>query len=175
MTLPRFSGRIREVGSSNILSPQDLGLDPPLLSKDMPRLLKHAGTWKGTRNVYDFAGKLCDSSQIETHCSFPNGGNIHFVQRQKVSSKLNKTEVSPIEAVFQDGKLWINNNQFEGSAWEGDDGLFLFELFQKGKMHCSLREMIQSPIDGSHRTRSMLWCKNGQILQRSVFVEKRVD
>ncbi|MEP3226213.1 MAG: hypothetical protein ABJO01_09565 [Parasphingorhabdus sp.] len=151
------------------------GPQAALLKDIMPEMMKHEGQWVGTYLHVDPDNNLIDQHDAEISCIFPNSGPYGYVQKNLFQWPDGRKYRSTLNGVLRDGKLWWDNDQFSGCAWETEYGLVLLNLERKDDPGARFFEIICLGEDGNHRARTWQWFKNGKLFKRTLCNEQRVS
>ncbi len=147
----------------------------PLLANIMPAMISHEGLWRGTYRHFDAEGRSVDTHSAEVECLFPTDGPYAYIQKNLFRWDDGREYRATLNGVLRDDKLWWDNDQFHGCAWETDHGLILLNLDRKDDPGANFYEIICMGSDGRHRARTWHWFKDGRLFKRTLCDEVRVD
>lgn len=174
MGLVITSGSIREIGAETSSECAAQVASSPLLADLMPNMVLNLGRWEGIHHHFDLDGNFLDEHKSEAECIFPARGSFYYIHKEVITRKDGQKEQDTANAVYQAGRLWIQNDKFEGSAWEACSGVTLFNLIRKDNPRCSLKEMIAVEKGSASRARALQWFEDGKLVKRSLCNENRV-
>lgn len=137
-------------------------------------MMKHEGTWTGVYRHVDTDNKLVDQHQARVECIFPSKGPYAYIQKNLFRWDDGREYSSTLNGVLRDGKLWWDNENFDGCAWETDFGLILLNLNRKDDPGANFYEIICLGDDGHHRARTWHWFKDGRLFKRTLCDEHRL-
>ncbi|MEP2987861.1 MAG: hypothetical protein ABJL11_09720 [Parasphingorhabdus sp.] len=145
----------------------------PILSDVMPQMIRHEGIWKGIYRHVDANSVEVDVHNARVECIFPAEGPYAYIQKNLFTWADGREYHSTLNGVLRDGKLWWNNEIFEGCGWETDFGLILLNLERKDDPGANFYEIICLGDDDKHRARTWHWFKDGQLFKRTLCDEYR--
>jgi hypothetical protein len=152
-----------------------LASSKPLIADVMPGMLRHKGLWHGRYRHVDTEGALLDTHTAEVECIFPTDGPYAYVQRNRFMWEDGREQVTTLNGVLRDGKLWWDNEKFEGCGWETHFDLILLNLDRKDDAGANFYEIICLGNDGRHRARTWHWFKDGKLFKRTLCDEVLVS
>ncbi|MEO9469822.1 hypothetical protein [Parasphingorhabdus sp.] len=145
-----------------------------LLAGIMPGMLKHEGKWEGVYRHIDTENREVDRHQALVECIFPAEGPFAYIQKNIFTWDDGREYRSTLNGVLREGKLWWDNENFNGCGWETDFGLVLLNLDRKDDPDANFYEIICLGDDGNHRSRTWHWFKHGKLFKRTLCDEHRV-
>ena len=141
---------------------------------DMPLLTRHEGEWVGEYIHVNANGEIVDRHRSHLCCRFPNAEqDYHQINTYTWSD--GKTEQFSFPAEYRDGRIWFDTERIKGSAWEVDANSIILHWTRKDIEGASLYEMIQLSECGQHRSRTWHWLQNGELFQRTLIKETRLQ
>lgn len=145
------------------------------IKQEMPLLSRHEGTWKGTYTFVDRDSKIIDQHESTLECTFPEGGNTPYFQRNSYRWPDGRTEVVEFPGTVKDGKLYFDTDRIDGVCWEVDDRCIVLHWVYKSDRSVTLYELIYLDDSGNNRTRTWHWFKDGVCFQRTLINEARAS
>ncbi|NEQ53825.1 MAG: DUF3598 domain-containing protein [Leptolyngbya sp. SIO3F4] len=145
------------------------------IREEMPVLTRHEGKWAGTYTVIDNDGKILDKHKSLITCEFPEGQPHPYFQTNRYTWADGKVEEYQFPGMYRDNKLWFDTERIEGKAWDADDSLVILWFAYKEIPDAFVYEMIHLSKCNHHRTRTWHWFKSGEIYQRTLIKEERVN
>lgn len=145
-----------------------------ILTDLMPGMMKHEGVWTGIYRHVDTENQLVDRHKARVECIFPHDGPYAYIQKNLFRWDDGREYRSTLNGVLRDGKLWWDNDSFDGCGWETDFGLVLLNLNRKDDPGANFYEIICLGDDGNHRARTWHWFRDGQLFKRTLCDEHRV-
>jgi hypothetical protein len=149
-------------------------VEKPTIADVMPHMFRHKGLWKGIYRHFDGDGELIDTHLAEILCEFPETGPFAYVQHNRFIWDDGRETLATLNGVMRDGKLWWDNDSFEGCGWETDFGLILLNLNRKDDPGANFYEIICLGEDGKHRARTWHWFKDNKLFKRTLCDESLV-
>jgi hypothetical protein len=140
---------------------------------EMTVLSRHEGEWVGIYTVVDLTGKILDTHQSHISCRFPEDQSYPYYQINRYSWADGKKEEYHLPGTYHDKKLWIENEHFQGKAWEVDNATIIINFNYDSQQDSYLYEMIQISPCNNYRARTWHWFKNHQIYKRTLIQEER--
>ena len=140
----------------------------------MPSMLRHEGLWRGHYRHVDTNGVLLDMHAAEVECVFPTNGPYAYVQRNRFTWEDGREQTTILNGVLRDGRLWWDNEAFQGCGWESHFDLILLNLDRKDDPGANFYEIICLGSDGRHRSRTWHWFKDGKLFKRTLCDETLV-
>ncbi len=145
------------------------------IREEMPVLIRHAGQWSGSYITVGVQGNIIDQHQSLLTCEFPEGKSYPYFQTNRYTWSNGKVEEYQFPGVYRDKSLWFNTERIEGRAWETDDHIVILKFFYKGIPEAYVYEMIHISACNNHRGRTWHWFKQGELYQRTLIQEIRVQ
>lgn len=145
------------------------------IREDMPLLMRHEGDWKGTYIIVDAEGKILDQFNSHLTCTFPTEGSSPYFQTNRYTWADGRSEEFNFPAEYHDKKIWFDTARIKGHSWEADENTVLLTWYYKADPTNWLYELIYLSPDGNHRSRTWHWLKDGELFQRTLVKEKRVQ
>jgi hypothetical protein len=139
----------------------------------MPLMLAHEGTWKGTYRHLSLSGELEDMHEATVRCEFPPEGKHAYIQHNHFIWADGREQKATLPGVLRDGKLWWDTDTFHGCAWESD-GVILLHLHRKDEPGAYFVEIIVMGESGKDRARTWHWFKDGKLYRRTLCDEKKI-
>lgn len=140
----------------------------------MPVLVRHEGEWKGEYVLMGADSSIIDRHKSHLICSFPEGGEFDYFQRNIYTWDDGRTENLEFPARYTDGRIWWDTERISGSAWEIDDRTIMLMWTRKQMPGSYLYEMIQINAENDKRARTWHWFQEDQLINRTCIRESRV-
>ncbi|MBT9312815.1 DUF3598 family protein [Leptothoe kymatousa] len=141
----------------------------------MPVLTRHEGVWGGAYTTVDNDGTILDQHECRITCEFPDDQPYPYFQTNRYTWADGKVEEYQFPGAYQDKVLLFDTERIEGKAWEADDSLVILWFAYKGIPDAFVYEMIHLSKCNNHRARTWHWFKQGEIYQRTLIKEHRVQ
>lgn len=141
----------------------------------MPAMVKHAGVWEGTYRHHDINNRELDVHKSRVECLFPSEGPYAYIQKNLFQWTDGREYRSVLNGELRDGKLWWDNEMFDGCSWETEYGLILLNLNRKDDPGANFYEIICLGDSGNDRARTWHWFKDGKLFKRTLCDERRVS
>ncbi len=145
------------------------------IREEMPVLTRHEGKWAGAYTTVDNDGNILDKHESYLVCEFPDDKPYPYFQTNRYTWSDGKVEEYQFPGMYRDKKLWFDTERIEGNAWEADDSIVILWFAYKGIPDAFVYEMIHLSKNNNHRARTWHWFKNGEIYQRTLIKEERVN
>jgi len=142
---------------------------------EMPLLARHAGDWQGEYIYLDNTGNILDRHASHLTSTFPVDGSSDYYQINRYTWADGRAEEHRFPGTYRDGKLYLESERISGYSWEVDEKTILLTWVYKTNPSNYLYEMIQLSPCGNHRARTWHWFRDGEIYQRTIIKEQRVQ
>lgn len=140
----------------------------------MPSIVAHEGEWDGTYRHVAVDGSLLDEHHTWTRCEFPDDGEDHYVQYNRLSWADGRTAEYRFGGRWRDDRLHWDTDRFHGHGWETEDGVLMLRLERRDVPGAYYVEMITLAPDGQNRARTWQWFRNGKPWKRTLCDEWRI-
>lgn len=138
----------------------------------MPSIVAHEGEWDGIYRHIGADGILIDEHRTWTRCTFPEQGEDHYVQHNRMIWADGRTAEYRFGGRFENGRLRWNTDRFSGVGWE-TEGIVMLRLERLDVPSAYYVEMITLAPDGRSRARTWQWFKDGRPWKRTLCDEER--
>lgn len=140
----------------------------------MPAIVAHEGEWEGVYRYLDADGTLLDEHQTWTRCEFPDEGDDHYIQHNRLSWADGRTAEYRFPGTWRDGYLRWDTDRFHGLGWETEGGVLMLRLERRDVPDSYYVEMINLAPDRQTRARTWQWFKGGKPWKRTLCDERRI-
>jgi hypothetical protein len=151
--------------------------DQPVLTEQLPVLIRHEGIWDGVYQYFDARGKQTDEHQSRLICRFPVTGTVPYHQTNYYLWMDGREEVREFPARLRDGRLCWDGGLIDGWAADVDLDEFgrtsMLYWVRKDRPAEYLYEMIHLSDCGQHRARVWQQFRDGQLLGRTLINEHK--
>ena len=141
----------------------------------MPTMRKHAGTWEGVYTHVNRNAEIIDRHVVKVRCEFPETGKYVYIQHNHFSWDDGREFKMQLPGIYKDERLWWDTPTFHGSAWQTKDDIILLNLTRKDDPGAMFFEMITLGSDGTNRSRTWQWFKDGKLFKRTLCDEWKVS
>lgn len=145
------------------------------IREELPVLARHEGKWTGTYLTVDNDGKILDQHRSEITCQFPEGQEHPYYQTNRYTWADGKVQEYQFPGMYCDKRLWFDTERIEGRAWEADEAIVILKFEYKGIPDAYIYEMIHISACNNHRGRTWHCFKAGEIYQRTLIKEERIQ
>jgi len=139
-----------------------------LLKELMPEIFEHEGVWEGVYQTIDLNGQMIDQHASRVECSFPDEGDIVYIQNNQFTWDDGRTYNVEFGGVLVDNRIYWDTETFSGFGWQACAGMFLLELDRKDTPGASFSEVIVMGDTKKDRARTWHWFKDGKCYQRTL-------
>lgn len=140
----------------------------------MPAIVAHEGLWDGHYRHFAADGTLIDEHRTWTHCEFPDEGDAHYIQHNRLTWADGRTAEYRFPGTWRDGFLRWDTDRFHGIGWETEGGVLMLRLERRDVPDAYYVEMITLAPDGRTRARTWQWFKDGKPWKRTLCDEWRI-
>ena len=140
----------------------------------MPAIVAHEGTWDGIYRHVAADGTLLDEHRTWTRCEFPDRGDAHYIQHNRLAWADGRTAEYRFPGAWRDGFLRWDTERFHGIGWETEGGVLMLRLERHDAPGAYYIEMIILVPDGETRARTWQWFKDGKPWKRTLRDEWRI-
>jgi hypothetical protein len=141
----------------------------------MPAIVAHEGTWDGIYRHIALDGALLDEHRTWTRCEFPDEGDAHYIQHNRLTWADGRTVQYHFPGAWRDGFLHWDTDRFHGVGWQTEHGVVMLRLERRDVPGSYFHEMINLAPDGRTRARTWQWFRNGKPWKRTLCDERRID
>ncbi len=140
----------------------------------MPAMIAHEGEWDGVYRHIAADGAVLDEHRTWTRCAFPDDGDDHYIQHNRLSWSDGRTAEYRFAGTYRDGLLRWDTDRFFGVGWETEGGVLMLRLERRDVPGAYYIEMITLAPDGRTRARTWQWFKDGRPWKRTLCDEWRI-
>ncbi|HEV2569445.1 hypothetical protein [Sphingomonas sp.] len=140
----------------------------------MPTIVAHEGIWDGVYRHIDANGTSLDEHRTWTSCEFPDDGDDHYIQHNRLSWTDGRTAEYRFGCRWSDGLLRWDTDRFHGVGWETDGGVLMLRLERRDVPGAYYVEMINLAPDRRTRARTWQWFRDGKPWKRTLCDEWRI-
>lgn len=143
------------------------------LRQHMPAMVAHEGEWDGVYRHLAADGALIDEHRTWTRCEFPDEGDAHYIQHNRLSWADGRTTEYRFPGAYRDGLLRWDTGRFHGYGWESE-GVVMLRLERRDVPGAYYVEMINLAPDSQTRARTWQWFQGGKPWKRTLCDEWRI-
>ena len=143
--------------------------------QDMPVMLKHEGIWQGSYTHVDIHGKVIDQHDSKVICEFPTSGESAYTQHNHFTWSDGTSKQVSFPGQQQGNRIWWDTETFSGYGWESGADTVMLKLDRKDIPGAYFLEVIILSENNIDRARTWHWFKDGQLFQRTLCDERRVQ